>query len=51
MSASWLRLQTELAQRSPQGQLVVAERSGHNIHHDQPELVVDAIRQIVTTGW
>ena len=31
-------------------QLIVAERSGHNIHLDQPELVVDAIRQIVMVG-
>jgi pimeloyl-ACP methyl ester carboxylesterase len=50
MGASWLQLQAELAQRSPQGRLVIAERSGHNIHHSQPEIVVDAIRQIVDAG-
>jgi pimeloyl-ACP methyl ester carboxylesterase len=26
---------------------VIAERSGHEIHHEQPELVVAAIRDVV----
>lgn len=42
------RLQVEMAALSPNGKLVVAERSGHAIHLDQPELVVEAIREVVT---
>jgi pimeloyl-ACP methyl ester carboxylesterase len=47
MDAIWLDLQRELASRSAQGRLVVAERSGHFIQYDAPELVVDAIRDVV----
>jgi pimeloyl-ACP methyl ester carboxylesterase len=43
----WRELQAELAALSPNGRLVIADQSGHNIHHDQPGLVVDAIRQVV----
>ena len=32
---------------SRNSQLVVAERSGHEIHLDQPELVVSAIRAVI----
>jgi pimeloyl-ACP methyl ester carboxylesterase len=40
-------LQEEMAAYSTQGRLVVAEGSGHAIHLEQPELVVDAIREVV----
>jgi pimeloyl-ACP methyl ester carboxylesterase len=43
----WLGLQTELAALSPQGKLVLADRSGHHIQLDQPELVIDAIAEIL----
>lgn len=43
----WLDLQTELAALSPQGILVLAERSGHHIQLDQPNLVIDAIKQVL----
>ncbi len=39
--------QQDLARLSSRGTLVTAEQSGHDIHIDQPELVVDAIRQVV----
>jgi pimeloyl-ACP methyl ester carboxylesterase len=42
-----LQLQKELVSRSSRGRQIIAEKSGHNIHRDQPELVVDAIRQVV----
>jgi pimeloyl-ACP methyl ester carboxylesterase len=42
-----LELQTELVRRSSRGKQIIAEKSGHNIHRDQPELVIDAIRQVV----
>jgi pimeloyl-ACP methyl ester carboxylesterase len=40
-------LQADLATLSPAGELIVAERSGHSIHHDQPEVVVQAVRKLV----
>lgn len=42
-----LDLQRELMSRSPKGRQVTAEKSGHFIHQDQPELVINAIRQII----
>jgi pimeloyl-ACP methyl ester carboxylesterase len=43
----WQKMQAELAQLSPSGTFMVAEKSGHKIHIDQPELVVEIIRQVV----
>jgi len=42
-----LEMQKELVGRSPRGRQVVAEKSGHFIQQDQPELVVGAVRQVV----
>jgi pimeloyl-ACP methyl ester carboxylesterase len=39
--------QAWLAQLVPGGKLILAEQSGHNIHQDQPELVIEAIRMVV----
>ncbi|MBI1256433.1 MAG: alpha/beta fold hydrolase [Chloroflexi bacterium] len=44
----WFELQTELAALSPQGKLVLAAQSGHHIQLDQPNLVIDAIKQVLT---
>jgi len=40
-------LQSELAALSSEGKQIVAEQSGHTIQIDQPELVIDAVREIV----
>jgi pimeloyl-ACP methyl ester carboxylesterase len=52
--AEWQRLIQEKRQQkeaqarlSRNGKFVVAEKSGHAIHMDQPDLVIDAIRQVV----
>ena len=45
----WQELQAELTQLSSNSQLIVAEKSGHGIQIDQPDLVVDAIHQMVET--
>ncbi|MEA5568503.1 alpha/beta hydrolase [Anabaena sp. UHCC 0399] len=45
---TWEKLQAEIAQLSSQGSLQIAQTSGHNIHIDQPKLVVDAIRQVAS---
>jgi pimeloyl-ACP methyl ester carboxylesterase len=43
----WRQLQRELAHLVPGGRLVVATNSSHDIQHQQPELVLDAIRDVV----
>ena len=47
VEALWLPLQEDLAALVPDGRLVVAEKSGHFIPGDQPDLVIAAIRQVV----
>jgi pimeloyl-ACP methyl ester carboxylesterase len=43
----WRQLQRELAHLVPGGRLVVATNSGHDIQHQQPELVLNAIGDVV----
>jgi pimeloyl-ACP methyl ester carboxylesterase len=43
----WQELQIELTALSSKGKRIVAEQSGHNIHLDQPELVISAIQEIL----
>ncbi len=45
---AWQELQIELTALSSQGKRIVAEQSGHNIHLDQPELVISAIQEVIT---
>ncbi len=45
--ALWNNMQRELLEISTHSELVLAEKSAHYIHHDEPELVVHAIRQLV----
>ena len=40
-------MQQELVRLSTRGKLVIAGKSGHEIHWYQPELVIDAIKEIV----
>jgi pimeloyl-ACP methyl ester carboxylesterase len=42
----WLQLQHELAASAPRAALLVAERSSHQVHLDEPELVVDAVAMV-----
>ena len=44
----WLTVQREFAQDLTDGELVVAEGAGHYIHKDAPDIVVEAIRQMVS---
>lgn len=44
---NWAEAQQRLAGLSTQGRLIVAAGSGHNIHMEQPALVVDAVRDVV----
>lgn len=45
--AQWHAWQQDLASRSPQGKLIVAEQSRHEIESDQPDLVVAAVQEIL----
>ncbi len=47
MEQEWQSFQRQQAALSSQGMLIVADRSGHLIPYEQPDLVVDAVRQIV----
>jgi pimeloyl-ACP methyl ester carboxylesterase len=46
----WQQLQAELARLSSQGRLVVAQDSGHYIQLERPELVIDAIAEVVAAA-
>jgi pimeloyl-ACP methyl ester carboxylesterase len=46
----WQQLQAELAARSSRGRLVVAQDSGHYSQLERPELVIDAIAEVVAAG-
>lgn len=43
----WQELQDDLAAHSKSGRVLVAERAGHNIHHDRPDLIVETVHTIV----
>ena len=43
----WREFQKDLARRSTRGEFRAAEKSGHWIQRDQPEIVVQAIRDVV----
>jgi hypothetical protein len=47
MEAAWTELQNELNYMSGNSTQVIAENSGHVIHLDEPELVVDAIHDVL----
>ncbi len=47
MEGLMLALQDDLAQLVPNARHVLATESGHDIHQDQPKLVIDAIREVV----
>lgn len=47
MEAILSGLHEDLAHMTPDAKLVVAKKSGHDVHQDQPELVIAAIRRVV----
>jgi pimeloyl-ACP methyl ester carboxylesterase len=44
---AWNEMQYELTKLSTRGTHLTARKSGHYIHYDEPELVVEAIHQII----
>jgi len=47
LEETFAQLQHDMAALSPTGKVVVAEQSGHAIHLEQPELIVEAIKQVL----
>jgi pimeloyl-ACP methyl ester carboxylesterase len=45
--ALWMELQRDLATRSPKSEHIVAQKSGHQIQRDEPQLVIDAVRRVL----
>jgi pimeloyl-ACP methyl ester carboxylesterase len=45
---TWRGFQEDLAKRSTHGEFRLAEKSGHFIQRDQPELVIEAIRDVIS---
>ncbi|NEQ19171.1 MAG: hypothetical protein F6K28_04635 [Microcoleus sp. SIO2G3] len=43
----WQELQAELTNLSSKSKWLIAQNSGHNVHIDQPQLVIDAIQQVI----
>jgi pimeloyl-ACP methyl ester carboxylesterase len=43
----WRQLQNEIAALVPHSRHAIATRSGHDIHHQQPRLVISAIHDVV----
>jgi pimeloyl-ACP methyl ester carboxylesterase len=43
----WRQLQDELAALIPNSKHLIAQRSGHDIQHDQPGLVITSVRDVV----
>jgi pimeloyl-ACP methyl ester carboxylesterase len=43
----WLQFQYELAGLSSQGKVIIAENAGHNIHIEQPQMVIETIRDVL----
>ncbi len=46
-TAIWKELQQDLVTLSERGRIIVAEQSGHHVHADQPELVVNVIISLI----
>jgi hypothetical protein len=46
LDTNWAEGQRRLAALSTDSLLIVAEKSNHMIQHDEPELVLDAIRRV-----
>lgn len=45
----WTELQRDLSRLSSKGRQITAEHSGHMIHWEEPELIVEAVKEITLT--
>lgn len=52
MNRQWEEMQGELAQLSTDASRLIAKGSGHMIHQERPELVIEAVKKLVEqTRW
>ena len=49
-SKAWSKLQKDLATKSTQGKQIFAEQSGHMITREQPEIIIQAIREMAKSS-
>jgi pimeloyl-ACP methyl ester carboxylesterase len=47
---AWQSLHKEWLKQVPSGKHILAEKSGHDIHQEEPELVINAIKEIVESA-
>ena len=47
---TWFQLQEELTQLSTHGRHIVATQSAHAIHRTEPDLIFNAVREVVSTA-
>lgn len=47
INATWLQLQTDLVHQFSHSKQMIAHQSGHNIPHEQPQIIIDAIYEMV----
>ena len=47
INEAWTKSEADITQVSQNSEQIIAEGSGHNIQEDDPDLVIDAIRQVV----
>jgi pimeloyl-ACP methyl ester carboxylesterase/aminoglycoside phosphotransferase (APT) family kinase protein len=47
INKTWFELQADLVTKSSESKQIIAEYSGHNIPYEQPEIIVDAVREMV----
>ncbi|CAG9620245.1 alpha/beta fold hydrolase [Sutcliffiella rhizosphaerae] len=46
--ALWHEMQQEILEISTNGEFIIAKNSAHYIQHDEPEIVVDAIKRLIS---
>ncbi len=46
---AWQKLQAEIMSLSTRGRRIVADRSGHNVIFDQPEIIIESILEMIDT--
>ncbi len=47
INKDWLNLQFDLATKSSRAQHIIAEHSGHDVPVDRPDVIIDAVRDMV----
>ncbi len=46
--AYWITTSQMVASKSTRGEFILADQSSHHIHHDAPEIVLEAVKDLIT---